>query len=213
VAAGEAPSTDLGTAVMAPLRFLFNNPYERLALDSVAVDVAAEPGREQWTIRAARVLDAAVRPGGEARLELELERWRGDRETREFRVRVPEEAPDGRYSLVIGGGAEVSRFEAAHLPGRYSVTSLDDAWRRLAGARTASALYAALYAPAPEITSDERDYPELPLSAMAVLASGQRVGDPVRRGDLARLAETRLPLTGGVRGTLMLSIEVDSDAP
>jgi hypothetical protein len=198
---------------MAPIRFLFNNPYQRLTLDSVSVEIVARPGREQWTLRGARTLDAAVRPGGEMRIELELERWRGGRETREFRVHVPEEAPDGHYSLVIGGGSEVSRFEATHLPGRYRVASLEDAWRRLARARISSALYAALYAPAPEVTSDERDYPELPLSAYALLTSGQRVGDPVRRGDLARLDETRLPVPGVVRGTLTLTINVDSDAP
>jgi len=213
VEAGDTPPTDLGNGILAPLRFLYNNPYARLALDSVVVSVAVEPGREQWTLRSARVLDAAVRPGGRMHIEVELERWRGGREVREFTLGVPEEAPDGSCTLLLGGASEFSRFEATHLPGRYRPTSLDDAWRRLAASRTSDGLYAGLFAPAPEITSDGLDYPELPLSALALLASGQRAGEPGRPGDLAKLDETRLPLAGLLRGALLLSVNVDRKAP
>ncbi|MBI5711018.1 MAG: hypothetical protein HZC42_12070 [Candidatus Eisenbacteria bacterium] len=211
--AGDSPPAEVVGGIAAPLRFLFNNPFARLPLDSVAVAVEVRAGRELWTLRSARLLDAAVRPGGQVRVECELERWRGGRETRRFTVAVPEEAPDGRYVLWLGGGAELSRYEAGKLPARYRPTSLDDAWRRLASSRPADALYAALFARAPEVTSDGRDYPELPVSALALLSSGQAAGDLARRGDTARLEETRQPLDGLTRGELLLSITVDSRAP
>ena len=73
--------------------------------------------------------------------------------------------------------------------------------------------YAVLFARAPEVTSDGRDYPELPTSALAVMSSPQATGDQARRGDLAKLDETRLPLAGMTRGELVLSVTVDSKAP
>lgn len=213
VAAGDAPSTDLVNGIAAPLRFLFNNPFGRLTLDSVVVDMQVEPGREQWTLRNARLLDAAVRPGGPVRVACEVERWRGDRETRAFTLTVPDEVPDGRYTLWIGGGAELSRYEASRLPARYRPTSLDDAWERLAVSRPSDGLYAVLFARAPEVTSDGRDYPELPLSALSLMSSTQSTGDRARRGESAKLDEARLPLTGMTRGELVLPVTVDAKAP
>jgi hypothetical protein len=212
-AAGDAPVADVAGALAAPLRFLFNNPFERLALDSIRVTLAIAPGREQWTLRGARILDAAVRPGGRVRVRCDLERWHGEHEAKDLALTMPEEAPDGRYVLWLGGGAELSRYEATRLPGRYRPTSLDDAWRRLAAVRASDALYGALFARAPEVTSDGRDYPELPLSALALLAGGQSGGDSARRGDAARLDEQRLALPGVVRGELLLFVTVDAAAP
>ncbi len=68
VVAGDAPAADLAGAVAAPLRFLFNNPFGVLRLDSVSVAIEMVAAREQWTLRSARLLDAAVRPGGTLRV-------------------------------------------------------------------------------------------------------------------------------------------------
>jgi len=213
VSAGDAPVGDFAGSVASPLRFLFNNPFERLTLDSVRVLVEVGPGRDQWTLRGARVLDAAVRPGAKFTVRCELERWHGEREEHDLILTVPEEVPEGRYLLWVGGGDELSRYEAARLPWRYRPTSLDDAWRRLGTLRPGDALYAALFARAPEVTSDGRDYPELPVSALALLAGGQTAGDFAGRGELARLDEKRESLAGEVRGELQLQVAVDRDAP
>jgi hypothetical protein len=213
VTVADSPAIDLGAVLGAPIRFLANNPFSVLSLDSIEVEVRAEPGRELWTVRSARVLDAAVRPGSKVRLACDLERWRGGRETMTVELNVPREAPDGRYLLWIGGGAELARFEAARLPGRYRPTSLDEAWRRLANYRPSDRLYAAFVAQAPEVTREGRDYPELPTSALVLLAGSQAAGDEAQRGDRALLDEVRRPVDGQVRGELQLEVDVDSQAP
>ena len=184
-----------------------------MSLDSLEVRVEVVPARQQWTLRNARVLSAAVRPGGVLHVQCEVEQWRGSREWRELELAVPEEAPDGTYLLWVGGGSELARYEARELPGRYRPTSLPDAWRRLAASRPSDGLYAALFAKAPEVTSDGRDYPELPISALALLSSGAGAGDRARRGDLAKLDERRLPLDGLLHGELLIQVRVDPKAP
>jgi len=213
VVASDAPVGDLAAAVAAPLRFLFGNPFGALKLDSVTVSIEVVPGREQWALRSARLLDAAVRPGGTVRAECDVERWQGGRTTVPVSIVVPEEVPDGRYVLWLGGGTELTRYEASRLPGRYRPTSLEDAWRRLGDLRSGDALYATLFASAPEVTREGRDYPELPVSALALLAGGQSAGDGGRRGDAARLDERRVAFRGPLRGELLLAIQVDSKAP
>jgi hypothetical protein len=213
VAAGDSPTGDAANGIVGPLGFLFNNPYARLALDSLEVVLRVQPGRAQWTLRGARLLEAGVRPGGRAHVECLIERWRGARVRCVLEVPVPEELPDGRYELWLGGGAELARYEATRFPARYRPTSLDDAWQRLARLRPSDALYAAIFASAPAVTAEGRDYPELPGSAAALLSSGLAAGEITNRTDAAMLGETRLPLEGVTRGQLLLPLNVDSKAP
>lgn len=211
--AGEAPLSDMVTAVVGPLRFLYNNPFERVHLDSVTVRAEIQPGRSQWVLRAASIGAPSVRPGGTVRIRSELEPWRGPRETQLLELVVPRDLPDGKYVLWLGGGGEADRFSALHLPGRFRPVSLADAWARLGAVRASDALYAMLWARAPEVTSDGQDYPELPNSALAVLAPAQSAGDLARRADWALTAEDKRRYAGVVRGELLLEVNVDSKAP
>ncbi|HEV2105548.1 MAG TPA: hypothetical protein VGU27_07425, partial [Candidatus Eisenbacteria bacterium] len=213
VEAGEAPFSDVLSGVGAPLRFLFGNPYERLRLDSLRVRLEATPGREQWTLRQAAFDRAAVRPGGTLAVAVEIERWRGPRRTLALRLPVPEELPDGHYVLHLAGGPEYDRFLAQRLPARFRPVSLDDAWRRLASFHASDAVYAALWARAPEITQAGEDYPELPTSALPLLSPPGQSGDRARRGDWALVSEARVPVAGVLRGELVLDVDVDSKAP
>ena len=212
LAAGDAPVNDLVAGVGGPVRFLGANPFTRFRADSIVVELEVRPGRAQSTLRAASLAAPSVRPGGTARVRAQLERWRGERETVTLDLPVPEELPDGRYVLHLGGGAEADRYTAARLPARFRVVSLDDAWRRLGGARRSDALHATLWARAPEVNADGEDLPELPASALALLGSAQQAGDRARRGDWALVEELRRPLDRVVRGELLLELVVDRNA-
>lgn len=213
VVAGEAPVAEMLGAVSAPLRFLAGNPYERCRFDSLRIAIEATPGREQWTLRGARTGAAAARPGGTLRVAAELERWRGERRTVTLEVPVPEELPNGRYTLWLGGGAEFDRAAASRLPWRYRPVSLADAWQRLGSLRRSDRVYSALWARAPEVTSDGEDYPELPTSALAVLASPEAAGDAARRAGWALFEGPDVAVPGVVRGEVTLDIVVDRTAP
>ena len=211
--ASDSPMADVISGVVGPLRFLYNNPFQRVKLDSVAIRVDVRLGRAQWALRAGSLGAAVVRPGGHIAVHAELEPWRGARETTTFELAVPRDLPDGKYVLWLGGGAEADRYTAAHLPGRFRPTSLADAWQRLANARSADVLHAMLWARAPEVTSDGEDYPALPGSALAVMAPPQSAGDRARRGDWVLTAEESRVFAGVVRGELLLELTVDSKAP
>jgi SpoIVB peptidase S55 len=213
VVSSDAPTGEFVNAIASPLRFLFGNPFERLVLDSVVITAETEPARRLWTLRTARLVDGLVRPGGEVRVRCELEAWHGGRERRELTLQIPAEAPPGRYVLWVGGGPELTRYESQRLPGRFRPVSLDDAWSRLSHSRSSDGLHGALFARAPEVSADGRDYPELPLSALAMLAGGESAGDHARRGDTAWLASVREPVDGVLRGSLLLQVQVDGQAP
>lgn len=213
VAAGESPVGEVVGALSGPLRFLSANPFERCRFDSLRVTLDVRPGREQWTVRGARTHAAAVRPGGTLRVDVEIERWRGGRRELRLDVPVPGELPPGRYSLWLGGGAELDRTTATRLPWRFRPVSLADAWQRLGTVHRSDALYSAIWARAPEVSSDGEDYPELPNSVLAVLASPEASGEDARRSGWALFDGPAVEVGGALRGEAVLDVVVDRKAP
>ncbi len=213
VTAGEAPLGEASAMVAAPLRFLYGNGFERFALDSLDVELRVLPGRQQWTLRSATLATPRVAPGGTAVVQAEIERWRGERRTLTLRVPVPREFPDGAFTLAISGGAEADRATAQRLPSRFRPVSVADGLAKLAALRTADAVYPVLWARAPEVTRDGEDFPELPGSALAVLAAPQSAGDQTRRASWAAFAAPAVKVEGVLRGEVLLELKVDHTAP
>lgn len=213
VAAGEGPLNDMVGGITAPLRFLYNNPFTRFALDSARIDVRVAPGRDEWTLRAASLGAASARPGDAVLVHAEVERWRGERRRVDLTLVVPEELPAGHYSLWLGGGSEFDRMLASRLPTHFRPASLEDGWQRLAALHASDALYAGLWAHAPEISGGGDDLPELPSSAVPLLASPLAVGDRSRRSDWALVHEQSSPWTGALHGELLIDLNVDPNAP
>ncbi len=211
--AGDGFGGDLLTQLRGPLDFLFNNPFQALDLDTVSVALQLEPGRDQWTLRSAHLDRSAARPGDEVVLRCELEHYRGQTQTRQFRLRLPREIEAGDLMVWVGGGAELMRFEAQRLPGRYRPTSFADAWKRLAAYRSSDGLYAALVDRSVELTSEGLDFAGLPTSAQMVLLSPQNRGDQARPGRIALLAESKQVSGGLTRGEIQLPLTVDPAAP
>ncbi len=210
---GDTPLAEAAGGSTGAIRFLVGNSFETWMPDSAAITLAVSPRREQWTVRGARLLDAAVRPGGVAHARVEIERWQGERRTLDVQLPVPAELPNGRYTLWLGGGAEYDRIGASRLPSRYRPTSVADGVRRLAALKSSDALYAALWARAADVSRDGEDYPDLPSSAMPLLAPALEVGGGIRRGDWALVGERSVSIEGVLRGEAALDVNVDDRAP
>jgi hypothetical protein len=189
------------------------NPFTRFRPDSLALSITLSAGRRQSTIRTARLVEPSVRPGGVAHVDVQVEPWRGARETVRLELVVPDDLPDGRYPLHVAGGIEADRLLAVRLPNRFRPVSLDDAWQRLAASRRSDALNLVLWGRAPEVNTDGEDLPELPISAVAVLAPAQQGGDRARRSEWAVVHDLRHPMPAVIRGELMLELIVDHRAP
>jgi hypothetical protein len=210
ITAGDSPPGNVAQGVSQPLGFLFGNPFERLQLDSVTVDMDVRPGRERLDLASAELETPRVHPGDLVRVRCRMDRWRHGEEWRDIELHVPADAAAGRYALWVGGGREYAAFAATRRPAHFQPQSMHEAWRRLKELPPADALYAVLVSPVPELTTAGLDYPALPASARLLLDGG--AADRAQSG-ATWLDEVRLAVGAQLSGQTLLRLTVEKRAP
>lgn len=196
------------TTLTAPLGLLLDNPFAPFDAESLALDVDIVAGPSRAQVWAARVEPTVARPGDVVQVIATLQDVRGGRQDVAVPLTVPEDQPDGRLVLAVGGGAELDRQEAARLPGRHRAVSLASLLERLSDRRRDDHLYAALYGPGVEPTIEGVSYPDLPGFAQRMLAADRatRPGDPW--GRLAPVVERGRDVAAPVAGLLTVPLDV-----
>lgn len=113
---GDNAGTEAATFILAVAGYLTNNPFEKVGLDSVSIELAQSPQPRSATLVGANAERTVVYPGERVELNLDLVAWRGERFRRTLPVDLPQDLPAGRYSLVVGDGASIDATRLALEP-------------------------------------------------------------------------------------------------
>ena len=113
---GENAGTEASAYLLSIIAYLVQNPMERVAVESIDVDVTHVTQPQFARLVGANASRTVVRPGDRVLLNLDLAAWRGDRFRRSMPVDLPEDLPAGRYSLLVGDGASVDAARLALEP-------------------------------------------------------------------------------------------------
>jgi hypothetical protein len=202
------PVNSASNALASPLSLLLGNPFGPLETDSIGLDLTVWPGLSGGSIEGLRLASSVVRPGEDVVVHATVRDRRGAEREITFTLPVPEDQPDGRLVIAVGGGAELDRQEAARMPARHQAATLDALLARLADRRRDDHLYAALYGPGLEPVVDGVPYPDLPTFAQRMLVPERtnRPTDPW--GRLAAISERNRDVAVPVTGLLTLPVEV-----
>ncbi len=200
--------TGAAQQLAGPLGLLLNNPFAVFAADSMTFDIDIVSGLSRAQIVSASVEPRALEPGQTAHVTAELRDYRGASSFVRFDLPVPQSQPEGRLVIALGGGPELDKQEAPHLPGRFRASSLAELVERLDERRRDDRVYAVLYGPGVEGSYGGRDHPALPAFAQRLLASDRanRPDDPF--GNLAQIAQADRPVGVPVDGLLTLQLDV-----
>ena len=91
------------TDVVDPIDLMLNNPYSRVLPDRIDLDVKIRPECCLTSVIQARTDKECYKPGETVRIDLDLQKYRGDRFSHRIEYTIPKDLPDGRYDLVLGG--------------------------------------------------------------------------------------------------------------
>jgi len=208
-----AVSPNADSYVQAVVRHLvrttMDNPFENLRLESVEVEATVEPGRRFAEIEKARPLRNAVRPGGTLPVELRIRPWRKEPRWITVSVRIPDDYPEGKYTVVLCGGDEALSQEQREAPAHFHADDLASLLDLVGTERPRDHLHIRLERPGQGIAIGRRQLPNLPPSMRSMLTTSARL--PVTPVKQARV--TTQPMAWFLQGGRKLTLTVDREAP
>ncbi len=195
----------LAGSVASRLNRLFTNTRETPRIERMNVEVDLLPQRRLATIEQVWLNSRRARPGEEVAGKVILQPYRGKREEREFRIRIPESAPKGRLVLTVSDSSAYNRGRQAAAARNRSMSLLETV-SLLNQERANDHIYIALNARAVSASLDDRSLPNAPLTALNVMRPSAQGRLQLELG--APLAETSIELDSIVEGSRALALEI-----
>lgn len=186
--------------------FMQNNPFERVELQSMKANLRVREGLELMQLQRAWASKTQVNPGDEVTIYVQLKPMREDVITRSIKLKVPEQAPEGDYPVIVGGADVYANLLAQANPQRFEINRVDQAVDILndIGRIPSTNLYAGLLIPNQGVAVGRSRMPNLPSSRAAVLVEpSSKMVLPV-----PQLVENALPMDDLIVGQSQLMLNV-----
>jgi hypothetical protein len=188
---------------------LFVNTFEVPSVEHIALRVESVPGRQSFTIDSAWLEKGEAAPGETLRVRVLLHPYRGPARIEETTVHVPDQIARGAtLRLLVTDGDTLNRASRGFaFTGAGSSIGLDQIIAVLNRERRNDRLYVGLFMPSPTMLWDDKELPNVPLSAINVIDGRPAPGSvQVLRESLA--SESSIPLGGPVSGVISLNLQI-----
>lgn len=157
---------------------LFANSIEPPKLKSVNLTVDVIPDRQVAAIESAWTSATEVQPGDEISVKAYLRPYRGVRQERTFKLKVPANLAKGDHRLLLSDADTLNRLQsAAGMVNRYldvpQIVSL------IKQERTNTRVYVSLVQARPTLYSEDKAMPNLPASVMSVMSGSRSPSRPL----------------------------------
>ncbi len=171
--AREQPAVQAAQLAAAPAGFLMANGFEPLRLAKIQVELVSFESIESGELQRAWLEHPGpVRPGHTLTLKLAVRSYRGETRVESVSVPVPENAPTGTYTLVVGDAPTLTRLDQQELQQGFAPRNAAQLLRALNALRHGNRIYVRLSRPAAGAVVAGELLPALPPSVLAVLGGG-----------------------------------------
>ncbi len=195
-----------------PIALLADNPFENLTLKSVDFQVSIDTVNHSATIKSISVNRLVAAPGDKLTAIVEIEPWHSDIRKIPITLQIPDDAPEGEFSLSIGPASSALSDEISYAPNHFDpqdITALATDINRILAYRN-DRLYATLVLDITGAAINGRERPNLPASRIALYASSKRTdASPIMRTVKTTLDAGCILLPGGDQS---FSITIDKRA-
>ncbi|TFG50715.1 MAG: hypothetical protein E4H40_00725 [Candidatus Brocadiia bacterium] len=156
---------------------LMNNPYKRVNVRSLNIEIREEAKNLLSQIWSAGVSDLKVKAGEKIKVEVILESVRSGKRRFEYDISVPEQLSPGVYELSVMGSYEYQQFLTKATPYKFmarNLPSLIEALNNLLNVRR-DRLYCIFILPSGGITVENAELPDLPATKALIMTDPKRI--------------------------------------
>jgi len=160
----------------ASLALMMNNPYSEVEIDSVEFDVRVTEENASSSIWSVDLSDTQVKAGERIEVEVVVESYLAERSRYKCGLRVPADAPPGRYELTVCGGEDyrdIVRRTSGHRFIAEDFGSLVSSMNELLNIGR-DRLYCILMLQPRGISVERAELPDLPATKVLVLGDSKR---------------------------------------
>ncbi len=104
---GLTAASEAAMFVLGYVNFFLQNAFDEVVLHGLEIDIYQHPEPRTAILVGGYADRTKVRPGQEVNLNLEFVPYRGEVIRHRLPIRVPQELPAGRYSLLVGDGVTI----------------------------------------------------------------------------------------------------------
>ncbi len=117
--------------VAEPVEMMMNNEFQRIKFQKIDLNIEIVPQSLIAVIKQARLDRAEYKPGDTARVDMILTRMRGPEFVHTVEFTVPDDLPDGSYSLSVGGLQTAMRADRQSNPHLYKPDTVNDLYNMI----------------------------------------------------------------------------------
>ncbi|MGZ3318462.1 MAG: SpoIVB peptidase S55 domain-containing protein [Isosphaeraceae bacterium] len=207
---GQTGAAALFSPLASSANLLVRNPMAPVRIEAIDCEVEIEPGRKVAVIESVRLLSDTIEPGKELKAFVTLKPYKGDRETVEMLMAIPDDFPEGGYEVVFNDVAASLRRRFRNDPPLAEPRDLAGFMKtiRMQTEPKRTAIY--VHVPTPErgLAVQGQELPNLPGSVRAAFASKKESPAQPIRSDLITIGQT----SWVVEGSQTLRFTVAKDA-
>jgi hypothetical protein len=168
----------VATEVMADFARIYSNPYETPKIERVELHVKALAEHRWATIDNAWVERSEVRPGDSVAVKVLLRPYRGAPFIQEIPVTIPAQTTRGALQLVVSGADFLNRnVQSMTATSQGQLPGLEELIQLTNRERHNDRLYATLLQSTPTMLVEDKEMPNVPVSAINVIDQRQNPGN------------------------------------
>jgi len=209
---GSNPAVAVGARLFQLLGGLWINPFDPVDVRRIVVEVEAAPEIRRYRVDSVIRDRQVFRPGQRLSLRTVLRRYRGEQESRELELMIPDYlVGQGVLALAVGPPSYIERALGAPLTRRLQTADrLPAVVQVFAELRSEHRLVAVLYHRSQATVANGVAYDALPPTARRLLGLGKPSGAPAR-SPATVLARVDVEFDGPVEGGMAMELRYDAD--
>ena len=174
---GGSPGFGVMQTLMLPLFQLSINPYTKVQVENVTLDLKIEDKRRTARIQSLRMDKLRYRPGDTVEVEMILQPYLETPIVQTGTITIPKDAPEGLVMLLAGNANFHESWQRSRAPLNFRHKNINQLIELLQRGERNSDIIIELFVPEPGLTVQGKEFENLPPSVMSVMNTAKQVGD------------------------------------
>ena len=170
-----SPAFGVMRTLTTPMSVLDNNPYTKVQVESVDLDIKVEDKRRTARVISLRVDKLRYRPGDTVAVEITLQPYLEMPVVLTGTITIPKDTPDGLVMLLASNGNFYEVWQRSRAPFNFRYRDINQLVELLKREENNSNIILELSVPQPGLTVQGQEFSNLPPSVMSVMNTAKQV--------------------------------------